>query len=533
MRIRAVSAAVAASLGLSLAPGAGRAEMLAVASPGAAAIIDRHMAYVGHPDGLVLTYRFEPPAPKSTPQPKANAEPEPAFPSTVTTYRRGALYRTLTARRGISLQDGFTGRAFWSANQNGYTVVNYEVAARRMLTENIIDGNLFTDVDATLRRTDTIDGVAVDVVRITSQNGLPADIAFDRSTGAYVQIVVDPDDASDARYVERVDGYTEAGGGVRVPRGFHFGATNKGGDYVLTDHTVRAVTNEDLRGPVPTATWSFASTDPIPIDVVSLNNPWGLGPGPGAVHIRATIGGQKGTFLLDSGAAAIIFRKTFADKIKYTKLGRTGFVGINGSGISANYVKLNDPIEVGPNKLTGVIATVTEASSGTSDVDGVFGYDFLAGAIVDVDTAKSTIRILDPSAVEPVVGQGAYAFTVNLADRTPEIVLKAAGVPAHVTFDTGNSSWVMLSDVLASSGKIVALPHGREYFVGADGEMSASCSRLKLVEVGPYRYENADTCFAPRVFGKDGGLVGFDFLKHFNWTFDYVESKLVLTPNGK
>ena len=30
---------------------------------------------------------------------------------------------------------------------------------------------------------------------------------------------------------------------------------------------------------------------------------------------------------------------------------------------------------------------------------------------------------------------------------------------------------------------------------------------------------------------KKGGLLGIDFLKHFNWTFDYPDGKLILTPN--
>ncbi len=54
------------------------------------------------------------------------------------------------------------------------------------------------------------------------------------------------------------------------------------------------------------------------------------------------------------------------------------------------------------------------------------------------------------------------------------------------------------------------------------------------MKVGPYRYTLALTCFASAsVFGETGGLIGFDFMRHFNWTFDYPEAKLVLTPNGK
>ena len=141
---------------------------------------------------------------------------------------------------------------------------------------------------------------------------------------------------------------------------------------------------------------------------------------------------------------------------------------------------------------------------------------------------------------------GAYAFPVNLAEFVPEIPLNVRGVMTHPIFDTGNSSFVTLSEDLRTSGKIVALTDAMrvnnqmmEYqftFYGVDGPTPypEKCSRLTELQIGPYKYQNVETCFAlPQVFGRDGGLIGFDFLKHFNWTFDYPESKLVLTPNGK
>jgi hypothetical protein len=180
-------------------------------------------------------------------------------------------------------------------------------------------------------------------------------------------------------------------------------------------------------------------------------------------------------------------------------------------------------------------------------VDGILGYDFLAGALVDVDTANKTLRILDPNLLEPTVAKGAYAFTVNLASRQPEIALLVNKVTTRAIFDTGNDFLAVLSDDLKTSGRLVVLNdvlnagggQTADYqvsFTGVDGESNipAQCSRLTEIAVGPYRYQNVETCFGPaKVFGRDGGLIGFDFLKHFNWTFDYPESKLVLTPNGK
>jgi predicted aspartyl protease len=496
----------------------------------AAALLAKHAAYVGQPKGLALTYRYERTAP-ATPDPAATAAPAAARPyaRTTTTYRRGALYREVYDRSGVTSEAGFTGRAFWSANHNGYTVVNLEDAARSSLTANLIDGDLLGgNVEARSRGTQTVDGIAVDVVRVTPASGVPAEVSFDRATGAYVQIAYDPDDRKASKV--RIGGYTEIAPGIRVPTSYH---SDTRGRWVLIEHAVREVTNADLRGPVPTPAWDFASTETSPIEIVEHQTPWVFLPRGRAAHIRATIGGRTGTFLLDSGASGIIVYRPYADKVGLTMLGDTAFSGVNGGGVAARYARAAS-ITVGKNTLSNVIVSVADGKY-AGGLDGILGYDFLAGAIVDVDTAQQTIRILDPSKFQPVVAKGAFAFPINLAERSPEITLQAGRTTTRATVDTGNDFLAILSDDLKNSGRLVSLQNNEIFFTGVDGvsQIPASCSRLNELVVGPYRYQNVETCFASAsVFGRDGGLIGFDFLRHFNWTFDYAESKLVLTPNG-
>src|ERR1700736_4125884 len=144
-RIGFLSAAViAVSAAAAFAPAAAHGENVAIANDSVDQIFSRHAAYAGHPEGLVLKYRFKPAPPKASPKPAPSAAPDgPTFPDRVeTTYRRGALYRTVTEHGGVTDQTGFTGRAFWSADYNGYTVVAYENAARFRLTDNLIEADL-------------------------------------------------------------------------------------------------------------------------------------------------------------------------------------------------------------------------------------------------------------------------------------------------------------------------------------------------------------------------------------------------------
>jgi predicted aspartyl protease len=516
---------------------------------GAAEVMARHAAYVGNPPGLVLRYRWERDAsatPPPTPPPDEADIPRGGPPDTVI-YRRGALYHRVVPYNGYTRESGFTGRAFWSADENGYTVVLLEDQGRLALTENAIESGQLGDAALESRGTRTVDGVACDMVRVTPPSGMTAEVAVDRATGAFVHVTYDPDDRY--RHSEySIVGYKEIAPGVRVPAAFKAGP----GENKLIDGSVKDVTNEQLRGPLPTPKWTFASTDTAPIEFLTHPPRYGFLPPGKTVLIHATINGTPGTFLLDSGNGAdILLYSSFTDKLakKLTVVGRTGFSGINGRGIGARLARV-DTLEVGKNTLSNVLVSVAKGSFG-SGIDGILGYDFLAGALVDVSLADRTIRILDPSKYEPTVAKGAYAFPVNLASRQPGISLRVSGVTTKAVFDSGDEFLVALSDDLTHSGRVVALsdtiritdPYSgapREfdydlYFMGVDGPASvpSKCSRINELEIGPYRYEGVETCFASaKVFGKDGGLIGMDFLQHFDWTFDYADGKVVLTPNG-
>ena len=226
----------------------------------ARAVLARHTAYVGHPDALVLTYRLDPTA-KSSPTPGASPAPatKAQFPAgEVTTYRRGAVYHEVDRAEGVSTESGYNGRAFWISNENGYAVGAFEDAARRMVTANAVDGDNFDNAAAHDRPAQTIDGKPVDVVRVTPPDGIPADLAVDRATGAFVQITYDPEDRY-RRNVVRIPDYREIAAGVRVPATYRYGRDTV---YKLQSGTVRAVADDELHpppcrlraGPLETAT---------------------------------------------------------------------------------------------------------------------------------------------------------------------------------------------------------------------------------------------------------------------------------------
>ena len=201
-------------------------------------------------------------------------------------------------------------------------------------------------------------------------------------------------------------------------------------------------------------------------------------------------------------------------------------------------------MRIGGSTLHDVILT-HGTSFGDSGLDGIVGFDVLAGSVAEVNLVNKTLTIRDPDGYAAAVPQGAYAFPIDMSDFEAGVPVKINDtVLPSVWLDTGNDFFVILPHELEK--KTVALANtitiGGQftfdqtvYFGGVDGAGAepARCVRLNEIQVGPYRYQKALSCFAPTdTFGADGGLIGFDFLRHFNWTFDYPHGKVVLTPNG-
>jgi hypothetical protein len=156
--------------------------------------------------------------------------------------------------------------------------------------------------------------------------------------------------------------------------------------------------------------------------------------------------------------------------------------------------------------------------------------------VIHVDLVSKKLTITNPNGFEAEVKQGAYAFGVDLSQFHAGVPMKVEGrVLSSVWIDTGDDYFLILPGDFAK--RSVPIPNFPAIsFVGADGAsgQEARCGRLPDAQVGPYKYQDAIACFVPnRIFGLEGGLIGFDFLRHFNWTFDYPHGRVVLTPNGE
>lgn len=440
--------------------------------------------------------------------------------------RRGAVWRrTITdPKTGLSYDIGYTGQRFWYSSLNGFTVPIVGDGAEYQIAYQMVMNQAIPLLSGTLHGTAVVGGAQTQIVHLTPTNADAIDAYIEPASGKLLRAVIDPDGQAVAIDVL---GYTDLQG-KKVISKWHVA----GPDVDMTNVAHATIEDADFHPPAPRATWTFGPLAAIPITVSSTR-----------IVVRVTINGVGGNFIFDSGSAGIAVNPDFADRI-HLKTFATG-VSTGLSGQTRASIGRIDTLAIGQNVLHDVIVTTGVNVHGPrQDFDGLLGFDFLADAIVDVDLQKQLMTIYDPS--KYAVTAPGPAILVDLASGTlsgtPTVpVLLDGSVKGHFTFDTGDPMEVVASDKLYGPPHGVAMRlEGYAALGGAGGDAAvnaklASCGHMNSIEIGPIKYSNVPVCFGSysRLFGDDGGIIGLDFIKHFDLTFDYPDSALYLTPLGK
>lgn len=439
--------------------------------------------------------------------------------ASVNELRRGAIWRrTMRYRGNLTRGIGFTGQRYWYANENGFVVPIVGDGAKYELDYQMVMNQAIPLLSGTPHGSATIGSTPTEIVRVSPDNAFPIDAYIDPASGRMVRAVIDPDGID--RTID-VLGYADVDG-KKLIANWREGSTT--GEYTKIARIT--IMDDAFHPPAPTATWTFDSPAALPITF-----------GHQRILIRAKINGVEGNFELDSGSASIAVNSDFARRAHLTEFVHTTGMGMNGTfGASLDRA---DTIEIGSNVLHNVIVEEgIDIHGAHEDADGLFGFDFLAGAIVDFDLAKNQMTIYDPAKFA-VTAQGP-AVPIDLSRALPTIPVTFNGrVKAHLIFDTGDPMSVWASEKLyGPRGVDMRLEFHTQTIGGASGDSqkTASCGHTNTMEIGAIRYEHVPVCFGPvpdGLFGNDGGIIGIDFLKHFDLTFDYPESALYLTPTGK
>lgn len=429
--------------------------------------------------------------------------------------RRGAIWRQeiTDPKTRMSYDVGFTGKRFWYAGPNGFTVQLASDAIKYHVAYQIVMNQGLPLLAGKLRGTAKINGIPAQIVRVNPHDGDAIDAYIEPSSGRLVRAVIDPDGSP-----TKIDilAYADLDD-KKVISAWHIDGPN----VVMTEVDHARITDEDFHPPVPISKWTFGPPEPIPIAFSKTR-----------LSVRATVNGVTGEFMLDTAAGSIFLNPNFAKRAGAKQVGTT-VLGL--SGATKGAIARVDTLAVGQSVLHNVLVrTSLDVRGPLQDFDGLLGFDFLAGALVDVDFTKSAMTIYDPSKYR-VTAQGA-PIPVDLISGQPNVPVVLNGrVNGHFLFDTGEPT------ALVATGKLYGPPHGvemrSEYTAqSATNSTPVNCGHVQSIQIGgAVRYDNVPACFGDygELFARDGGVIGLDFLRRFDLTFDYPDAMIYLTPLEK
>jgi hypothetical protein len=480
------------------------------AADDAAALMAKHAAYVGWHggDGVVKTLR-------ATGDVTREGKPR----GTMLSLRYGIAYRdTFVSEDGVHSDDGFTGNVSWTSNANGFTVRPVGNVVKAQYDMDALFGEYTATASFTpaFVKTEKVDGVDCAVLRLTSQIGFPLDVYVDPATGAYRRAVVDPDGA----YESSVDGleYTLVDG-KRFLSKWHHGKSKV--RYAYTSITPNApLVPDELRPPKQTATWTFGDA-PAQIEYEDYHGP--------RMYVDLAFNGVKGKFILDTGAGSTAVVDSFARRAGATRFGAVMIGGFGGSA-KANLFHV-DTIAVGGSALHDVIVSsgLDEQDFAREGVVGLIGFDLLAATVAELNLDTKTLRLMDPAKVEPNRTAGMVVH-VDLSDRHIRAPMRVGDRhDVMATFDSGSPSDIIFSKDLMKRDHVAFKSLGTGYIAGIGGVETADCGKLPPVTLGPVRYDAHWAC-ALESFPRSEILLGLDFMRAFNFVFDYPDGLIVMTP---
>ncbi|MGC2129815.1 MAG: aspartyl protease family protein [Candidatus Aquilonibacter sp.] len=412
------------------------------------------------------------------------------------------------------------GDKLWQQNPNGEIRELQGIVARRQVTEDFIDSDLFASHPEAVQYLESAtlpDGRAVYRLRIATPNGESYEIGIDAKTW-----LID-----EKSYVDHDSRQTAVYSDYQVVDGFLIPYTEVDSDgehrFDVTSHVTSVTVNQPIAASIfaPFTISAVANAAPVTVRYQERG---------GLIFTNVTIEGKSYTFLIDSAAQADVFDTSLVSALG---LHPQGTVEIRGAGRTTS----PGMVEAPPIALGGVtfpmhVATVLNLPPLASiHVDGILGYPFFAVAELRFDPTQETLTIAPPGGLAP----DGVRLNVDTDRELPEIVARVEDAPTRVVIDTGDASELLLfkSFVDEHPGLVSIARYGPQLNRGIGGSVAAVGALVDVLQLGPYRLFNRYTdvvlgttgAFADR---NDGGNVGYASLRNFVLTFDLANHGLFL-----
>jgi len=264
----------------------------------------------------------------------------------------------------------------------------------------------------------------------------------------------------------------------------------------------------------------------------------------GHIVIDVEVAGHPAKAMLDSGSTVNMIRSDFVEKYGqgFTKSRKVEVRGVFGKQKLQVYNGI-------PLKLFGSDITLNDAAAGPNHgAELLLGDSFFRNVIVQIDYPNSRLRRLGKENFE-LKKYANVPMKRARGSQFPAIQVEYNGVETWLIFDTGNSGGIFVKRSSATkSGWLNEQTKTRELMGSGIFESNRALNfHIDGIKIGPYELDNVSVIVPSQDntndFGKyygestgtrikrgvkAKGLIGYDVLKHFVVTIDYMDFKLNL-----
>lgn len=236
-------------------------------------------------------------------------------------------------------------------------------------------------------------------------------------------------------------------------------------------------------------------------------------------------------FILDTGAGTSLLSSELSKQLGVKVIGSKEGQSAGGK-VSVSLAKV-DSLAVAEAKLDDVDVGIVDLShigkTIGAKIDGDLGYNFLKHFRIAIDYRECVIRFDDPKRVENFGRTPQAEMAMRLASPAKPLVLVDVHAngrgPFQFAIDTGTSTTAITPELAKQLG-VASSPIGAATTGGAHVDVTAGT--LKSFQVGGAKIDNMAVVVANffemlsnAVGTKLDGIVGYNFLRHYNVVFDY------------
>lgn len=411
----------------------------------------------------------------------------------------------------------------YAINENGAIRELRGLLLQRQRTEDFIESDGFVSepqYDRFLGSQQLPDGRGVYAIAVAPPGGQPETIYIDRKSSLLDR--VEYDDADGTNTQDYYD-YRLFAGVLIAQR-----SVESNGDHAfdLTRETVTVIIDRpipsDLFALPEAPTVQTAVPITVPLEIHDSHD-----------YVRLKISGREYTFLLDSGAQAVVLDTHVAKEAGLTPQGRLEVAGAQrtgGLGVAAL-----DSLQIGGAALPVRMVTILDLRgvTGAQPIDGILGYPFFAAAEIRIDPDAQTMTFSKPGTLKT----GGASFDVDSDRELVELQATLNGTAGRFVIDTGNGNELLVyAPFIRSHAGLIQYAGGRfANNMGVGGSASAVGTIVDELDLGPFRFFNR---YANVMLGSQGafadrfaaGNIGLGVLRNFVLTFDLANAKLYAQP---